>query len=264
MSEENRKIEELSEERPSAEDSPEESPKGGVPLEEDPLADLNTPPEEPDDLGAPEEPPREPPKEPPEELLRALEAEVKEEEEPVEETPAPKSLWSWWPLAGIAICILGILGAIYTFWRLTHPSKEVTVVVAAPSPGRESSEVSSPPLTESAREPLGSLPTKLPTEYSLVLKHFLIPLQSEGGAPVFVKATVVLYFEDQKEVLLARKLETPYRGIIFETFKNIPFYYWRSKEGVSKIKKVLKEALKKKAPQGLVPKDIEVTGYILK
>lgn len=182
-----------------------------------------------------------------EEWIQAL------EEESEEAPPPKKSSWGTWILIlGIILGLLGLGAGSLLLWRWWH----------APSPTASIPEKSSVS-TEQKTSPLGP-PIKPALKYSLILKHFLIPLQSEGGAPVFVKATVILYFSSSREVLLAQKLETPFRSLIFDTLKGLPFYYWRSKEGVEKVRQVLLEVLKKKAPEGLVPKEVEVKGYILK
>ncbi len=193
----------------------------------------------------------------PEKLMRALEAEAGEEETP---SPDKSPLWlRVLPGLGILLCILGILVGLYLLWTLFHTQRTSDTMLQKPPALPKKPEASSP-----SREPLGAMPLEVRPEHSLVLKHFLIPLQSEGGAPVFIKASVVLYFTSQKEVLKAKKLENPLRGMIFETFKNIPFYYWRSSEGINKIKAALLKSLRERAPEGLRPSDVDVTGYILK
>jgi len=193
------------------------------------------------------------------ELIKALEEEVREKEAPEIPQGKKSKFVSFLMIIGLVLGVTGIGVGIYTLWKLVK-----TPSLTGVPPDNLSKEQPQKPPVETPKEPLGAQPIKPMVEYSVVLKHFLIPLQSEGGAPVFIKATVVLYFEDQRQVLLAKKLKNPLRGIIFDAFKNIPFYYWRSREGIFKVREALLETLKKKAPQGLYPKDIEVTGYILK
>ncbi|RUM87342.1 MAG: hypothetical protein DSZ24_06365 [Thermodesulfatator sp.] len=194
----------------------------------------------------------------PEKLMQALEREEEPEEGvPEEEGPAESEARpSWWGtlflLAGIFLCLGGISAAGLTLWKLAHGP--VRVSSAPPERASVSKSVSS-----------STLPVPLvKTEFSLVLKHFLIPLETEGGAPVFIKASVVLYFEDQREVQRAKRIERVLRGLIYDTFRNIPFYYWRSPEGVTKIREALLRVFRARAPEGLVPKEIDVRGYILK
>jgi len=195
-----------------------------------------------------------------EELIKALEEEVSQEE-PSEPLQKKKGKFvTILLILGLAVGLAGIGGGLYTLRKiLKRPSVRAKTFEKKSSKGELKK-----PLGEPSKGPLFSQPIKPVLEYSVVLKHFLIPLQSEGGAPIFIKATVVLYFENQREVLLAQKLENPLRGIIFDTLKNIPFYYWQSQEGISKVRGVLLETLKKRAPGGLRPKYIEITGYILK
>ncbi len=219
-----------------------EKKAGGLPPEDFP-EEVPEPPPEPGEVK----------EEPPEELIRALESAEGEAEE---EAPSPGRWKHLSPIllgVGIFGCLLGLVLGVYTLKRLLHPAG-----------GKAQPVKSSIPAESPAQGPLGSLPLPGRTEHALVLKHFLIPLQTEGGAPVFIKASVVLYFTTQKEVLRARKLENPLRTIIYETFKNIPFYYWRSPEGVKKIRAALLKALRERAPENLVPVSVEVTGYILK
>jgi len=203
----------------------------------------------------------EPEEERPEELIRALEVEG---EEPSVPQGKPSRLALLLVGAGILVCLAGIGAGAYVLWNLFSGrplavSRTSTPPPTPPLPGKEA--VSGGP--KASREPLGTMPLEVRPEHTLVLKHFLIPLQSEGGAPVFIKASVVLYFRSQKEVLKARKLENPLRGVIYETFKNIPFYYWRSPEGIKRIKQALLKALGERAPEDLRVNDVEVTGYIL-
>ncbi|MBX6423597.1 flagellar basal body-associated FliL family protein [Thermosulfurimonas sp. F29] len=193
------------------------------------------------------------PEERPEELIRALESE-EGEGVPSPEKPSRRGLFLL--VAGILASLAGIGAGAYVLWNLVS-GKSVTVSETPVSSYGKTA------VSPASRGPLGTMPLEVRPEHVLVLKHFLIPLQSEGGAPVFIKASVVLYFRSQKEVLKARKLENPLRGVIYETFKNIPFYYWRSPEGVKRIKQALLKALRERAPEDLRVSDVEVTGYIL-
>ncbi len=258
--------EELKREEEPSEDRVEEplsgeSEEGATPPEETPLEtetseEGSSPEFEPEMAEAAVEEASE--EESPEKLIQALEAEPEgEQASPSGEKKAffPKILLG----LGILICLLGITGGVYVLWTIINSSRSAVSTAEVSQPPTKTVTPSSP-----AREPLGAMPLEVRPEHSLVLKHFLIPLQSEGGAPVFIKASVVLYFKSQREVLKAKKLENPLRGMIFETFKNIPFYYWRSPEGVNKIKTALLKSLRERAPEGLKPSDVDVTGYILK
>ncbi|QJA05518.1 hypothetical protein FVE67_01335 [Thermosulfurimonas marina] len=188
----------------------------------------------------------------PEKLIRALERE--EEEAPSEKEPSRFSAGNLFFLVGIGLSLVGILLGGFFLWKLLHPFPKTPSSPKSPPPSPEK------PVSKAS-------PSSIPlvkTEFSLVLKHFLIPLETEGGAPVFVKASVILYFESQREVLRAKRIEKALRGLIYDTFRGIPFYYWRSPEGVAKIREALFEVFRTRAPEGLVPKEIEVRGYILK
>ena len=181
-----------------------------------------------------------------------LEKLLEDLEKPPKEEPPPKrsSLkYIWIFILGILFSLVGIGVGIFILWNWLHP------VYVAP--------VSSQEAVESTPKALSGRPEEL-SEHSLVLKHFLIPLSGSRDRPTFAKATVILYFRHSREALLAQKLEVPFRTIILDTLKGFPVSYWRSDEGMRKIRQILLETLRRKAPEGLAPKDVSISGYILK
>ncbi len=254
------------EEKEVREEEEKESREGGPEEGEGPEPEKEEVSAEPQ---AEEQVPPEPPPEPSPDAEKIIEA--LEEEERKVEAPAPKEekkAKGWLGKVFLILGMLVVLGAIgagaFVLWNMLRSPAPLSVQepsVSVPKPPSQETKVSPKPLE---KEPTPTVIPVEPYEYALSLRKFLIPLQSEGGAPVFVKATVVLYFNTQKEVKLAKKLESPFRGIIFDTLKQIPFYYWRTPEGIKRIKEAVLKVLKENAPQGLVPADVQVTGYILK
>ncbi len=116
----------------------------------------------------------------------------------------------------------------------------------------------------SEEEPFVTPPIGVENRKLLVLENFLIPYQRETGEYVFVKAKVLLYFENDRDYFIAKKNKTLWREYIYRVLKNVPLYVWEDKRGEKVVHKELWSYLKKKEIDGITPVDLEVTGYILK
>lgn len=156
------------------------------------------------------------------------------------------------------LLILGLtaVGGV-VLWRLWH------VPVVSPPPSQESpkAEALGPVRPE---PPLVTAPIGVEDRKLLILENFLIPYQRETGEYVFVKAKALLYFDDDKDFVKAKRNVTLWREQVYQILKNVPLYVWESRKGGEVVRKELLAYLKKKRLDGIVPVDLEVTGYILK
>ncbi len=205
---------------------------------------------------------------PPDDLLASLLDEA-EEEEAEEEKPqvqegqkadskpedqeAPRSKVFWILFASGLLLILGLLGTgVVVLWRLWQAP-------LTPPPKPPVSQTSKP----KAEAPLVVAPI-VPERKLLILDNFLIPYQRETGEYVFVKAKALLYFGNDKNFVQVQKDLTLWREQVFQVLKNIPLYVWENRKGEEVVRKQLLSYLKKVHPDGIIPVDLEVTGYILK
>ena len=163
-------------------------------------------------------------------------------------------------LAAVFLLILAGAG-IFTFYHL-YRNPLVPSAAQAETPVTPAGEKVDEKGPEEA--PLVTAPIAVEDRKILFLKDFLIPYRRETGEFVFVKAKVLLYFANSKEWEKAKRNEKLYREEIYRLFKNAPLYVWESKQGTKVIQREVKEYLTKKMIGGVVPVDLEVTGYILK
>ncbi len=249
------------EETPPAEEEggPEEgAPEEGAPqaeeqdekFEEDPLASILD-----EEEAETEEEPEE------EEAEETEEAEEEEETEP-QAREGGRFRMLGFVLAAVFLLILAGAG-IYTFYHLyRNPLIPSPASIQAETPATSAGKKVAEKGPEEA--PLVTAPIAVEDRKILFLKDFLIPYRRETGEFVFVKAKVLLYFANSKEWEKAKKNEKLYREEIYRLFKNAPLYVWESKQGAKVIQREVKEYLTKKMIGGVVPVDLEVTGYILK
>ncbi len=233
-------------------DEKDESQKGEAPVEDDdPLAEIlgeDLEEEAPDSSGPVEQGEQEEPE---------------EAEETGEDESAPRKGFSGLILFLLAILVpLIFLGAgLAALWYLyQHPPLPVSQV-KAPLPAKAPEKPEAPGKPET---PLTTSPIAVEDRKILLLKNFLIPYRRETGEFVFVKAKVLLYFANAKEYEIATRNETIFREEIYRLFKNAPLYVWESKRGAEVLRREIKEYLTKKKIAGVIPEDLEVTGYILK
>ncbi len=218
------------------------SPPEGMPdlPEDDPLASLL---DEESDLPEPEG----------EEEPQEDEREEDDEAEVAEEKSSRKDLFL--TLASILAVFLLLGGGLVTIWYLWQHPPETKLPPPVASPAEPKEETTSP---------LTSSPIAVEDRKILFLKNFLIPYQRETGEYLFVKAKVLLYYANDRAFTLAKKNEPLLREHIYRLLKNVPLYVWESKKGEALVRKELLSYLTKKEIGGVVPQDLEVTGYILK
>ncbi|GEM_PF-2233110 len=271
-----------SEDDPLADLMPEEDPEQGEP--EGPADSLASPPEgeaeQEDDLDHNIEE-TSPENEPSDDLLASLleeEAEDSQEEEelasqrddsstegaeahaeksspPGEEAEAEKGKIAFLaPLVGIFLVFIALIGGVIVLWRLWH----LPVILPKKAQVPKKKEVSTPKV----QPPLVVAPI-VPERKLLILDNFLIPYQRENGDYAFVKSKILLYFSDDKSFLRVQKDITLWREQVYQVLKNIPLYVWQDPKGKDVVRKQLLSYLKKVRPDGIVPVDLEVAGYIL-
>ncbi len=206
---------------------------------------------------------------PPDDLLASLLDEAEEEEalsetdqpedqdkdKEKDEDEAPRSKVFWGLFALGLLVILGLLAAGgVVLWHLWHAP------LAPPPPPKP--KVSQTPKPK-AEPPLVVAPI-VPERKLLILDNFLIPYQRETGEYVFVKAKALLYFANDRDFVKVQKDLTLWREQVYQVLKNIPLYVWENRKGEEVVRKQLLSYLKKVRPDGIIPVDLEVTGYILK
>ena len=189
-----------------------------------------------------------------EEDFDLTEEEGEDEEGDEEEDSSSKRALVFTILSLLAVFILlaSGVGALWYLWQ--HPPLPAT-------------QVSQPqPQVPQAKEepPLVASPIGVENRQILFLKNFLLPYQRETGEYVFVKAKVLLYFENKRDLTLAQKNIPLFREHIYRILKNVPLYVWENKKGAKVINQELLTYLKKREIGGVAPQDLEVTGYILK
>ncbi len=216
-----------------------------TPEEEDPLASI---------LGEEEE------EESPETKEELGETAEEEAEASPEESPEPPKRSIWGLIFTILAFLIPLLlfgagvGALWYLYR--HPPSLTSKAEARPSPPPSLEEKNAPPPSVS--------PIAVEDRKILFLRNFLIPYRRETGEFVFVKAKVLLYFANSKEFELAKRNETLFREEIYRLFKNTPLYLWESKRGAEVLQREIMAYLTKNRIGGVVPVDLQVTGYILK
>ncbi len=218
--------------------------------EDDPLATIlgedEFPLEGDEELNETEEVPEEPPEE-------------------VQEEPPPKKgiLSSIIVVLAVLVPLLLFGAGLATFWYLYQnppfldsgaESKTQPLTPSQPSPAN----------SEKPQTPLAVSPIAVEDRKILFLRNFLIPYRRETGEFVFVKAKILLYYANSKEYEIAKQHETILREEIYRLFKNAPLYVWETKQGTEVLRREIKEYLTKKKIGGVVPVDLQVTGYILK
>ncbi len=159
-------------------------------------------------------------------------------------------------VASILSVLILWAGGLMTLWYLWQHPPETQSLIREDLNEASSENKSSAPLT--------SAPFAVEDRKILFLKNFLIPYQRESGEYLFVKAKVLLYYSNERDFTIAKKNEALLREHIYRLLKNVPLYVWESKKGEPLIRKELLSYLAKKEIGGVVPRDLEVTGYILK
>ncbi len=228
---------------PPAADLPEDDPLAGL-LDEEELPEV----EDPDEA---------------EEAEEELEEEEEEDDEEGEEKSAGSSRKELLLTVASILAVLILLGGGFmTLWYLwEHPpvpqgASMVSLTTPEPPQEEKASTETSTPLTSS--------PIAVEARKILFLKNFLIPYQRDTGEYIFVKAKVLLYYANERDYAIAKKNEPLLREHIYRLLKNVPLYVWESKKGEPLVRRELLSYLTKKEIGGVVPQDLEVTGYILK
>ncbi len=183
------------------------------------------------------------------------EAHAEKSSPPGEEAEAEKGNIAFLaPLVGIFLVFIALIGGVIVLWRLWH----LPVILPNTAQVLKKKEVSTP----KAQPPLVVAPI-VPERKLLILDNFLIPYQRENGDYAFVKSKILLYFSDDKSFLRVQKHITLWREQVYQVLKNIPLYVWQDPKGKDVVRKQLLSYLKKVRPDGIVPVDLEVAGYIL-